>query len=91
MFILTPRKLGHVERRDDRDDAGGGLGVVQVHPGDAALGDGRTEDETVGLIGHDIVPFVGIGCGAGGLELAVDAIGWLADDLELVDRVDGAG
>jgi hypothetical protein len=63
----------------------------QVHRGDAALGDAGADDVAVGRVGRDVVALVGVGRGAGGLERAVDAVGRLADDLELVDRVGGGG
>ena len=37
------------------------------------------------------MPLVGVGRGAGGLQRTVDAVGRLADDLELVDRIGRGG
>ncbi len=57
----------------------------------AALGDGRGHDIAIGLIGGDIMAFIGIGRGARGLERAVDAVGGAAHDLHLVDGVGACG
>ena len=75
----------------DGKHAGRGLGLAQIHPGNAAFGDRRADDITVGLVGDDIVPLVGIWRGAGGLQRTIDAIDGMADDFELIDRVVVAG
>ena len=40
---------GHVERRDDRQNAGRRLGLFQMHGGDAAFGDPGTQHEAISL------------------------------------------
>ena len=77
--------------RDDGEHARRALGVAGVHGCDTALGDGRADHVAIDSIRRDLVLLIGIGCRAGGLHCAVDTVGRLADDLELVDRISACG
>ena len=73
--VVALAELAGVLRRDDRQHAGRRLGVFQIDRRDAALGDGCADHIAVGLVGDDIVPLIGVGRGARGLERTVDAVG----------------
>lgn len=72
---------------DDRDHARRRARETGVHRRDPSLGDGRSDDEAIGLVGDDIMAFGGIGRLAGGLERAVDPGRRLADDLGLIEQI----
>ena len=76
-----------IGRGDDRDHARRGTRQAGVHRGDPSLGNGRSDDESIGLVGDDIMAFGGIRRLAGGLERAVDPGRRLADDLGLIEQV----
>ncbi len=48
-------------------------------------------DDSRRLLRADVVPLIGVGRGAGGLERAVDPVVGLADHLHAVDRIGGGG
>lgn len=75
---------------DDGDDARHAARFDQIHDLDAALGDGRTDDITMGAIGRCRVLLVRIWCCTGGLQGAIDTIDRLTDDVELVDPIGGS-
>ena len=80
-------ELAGIVGRDDGEHAGHSLGVGEIDRGDSSLGNRRADHIAIGRVRNDIVAFVSIARAAGGLERTIDAIGGLADHLELVDRV----
>ena len=84
-------QLAGVGGVDDRQHARRGLGAGQIHRDDAAFGDGGAQGVAVGDVLQGVVALIGVGRRAGGLQRAVDAVGRLADDLQLVDRIGRSG
>ena len=75
--------------RDDGQHARRAPRRIEVDGRDAALGDARRDDVTIGGVGNGYVVLVRIRRRARGFQRTIDAIKRLADHLQLIDGIGG--
>ncbi|MNV79198.1 hypothetical protein D3C71_1727390 [compost metagenome] len=80
-------QVADIKRGDDAKHARRLFGRGTVDGGYLPFGDGGSDWITVGVTDVGIMPLIGIHGTAGDFQLTVDAVDWLADNLELVNRV----
>ena len=73
---------GHNGEHSGRRPGGG-----QVDRSNRSLGNCAAKNPAIGLVGDDVVTFIGIGCSPRRLQRSLNAIRGFADDLQLVNRI----
>jgi len=87
--VVTLFQLAGIIRRDDRQHTGRSLRRGQINRDDAAFSDRRPYHIAIGRVGDFVMSLIGVTGRSGCLQWAVDTVGRMADDLELVDRIKG--